>query len=368
MIGATRRRRACVWHHRMGAVFAVCGLLVGCASHRPLDGPTAELGRLRVATDAATGLRHCRYSSGQFGVSVKIGERAIEQIQDALNEVFRTDDWDEDVTPDLVAIPRVASVNASQEQGLGRVQATITYAAWFETPDGEPVVEVTGTGSGSSEYPGLINLARMLIHLGTLFLFEKIDVGRQYRQAMGAAQDDAAGALVAALQRSRELREYAATVRSARPTQTRDAALEELLDRVIDRRAMAIAVLDLQPLTGEATAVDSYLAEELRTRLAQRPGVRTFERALLRQALEELQLGMSDLVDPESARRFGRLVAADAILTGTTMQFSQDVKLTLRALKTETGEVIGAGSTTIRLGQGMPGGGAARRGPGPACP
>jgi hypothetical protein len=319
--------------------------------------------------DATAGLHHCRYSDRSSGISVEVGERADRNIRGALNEVFRLDGSGKDAASSLIAIPRIVNVYASQAAGLGRVEARITYGVWFETFEGERIVEVEAAGSGSSEDPALVNLVRMVVHLGTLFLFEKMDVGRQYRRAMRAAQDDARGALVGALQRSRALREYATTLHGPRITKTRDAALEQLLDAVIAGRSMAIAVLDLQPIAGQPTVIESYLAEEIRTRLAQRRGVRTFERALLAHALEELQLGMSDLVDPEHARRFGRLVAADAIVTGTTMDLSEDIKLTLRALDTETGEVIGAGSTMLRKGTGLPGGGgSARSGPGPACP
>jgi hypothetical protein len=342
-------------------------LIAACSSHRHIAGTAEDLGDLRVALDATAGLRRCRYVAGSQHITIDLGERANKQTERALDEVITIDD-DDEAPPNMIAIPRIASVNTTQQGEFGRIDATITYAVWFQTPAGEPITEVTGTGSGSSDYPGLINLARMLFHLGTLFVFVNTDVGRQYRSAMHEAQADAQDALVGSLQRSPELRRYVATVRGTQRVQTRDAALEELLDSVIAGRTMAIAVLDLQPIAGQPTAVESYLAEEIRTRLAQRRGVRTFERALLAHALEELQLGMSDLADPEHVRRFGRLVAADAILTGTTMHFPHDVKLTLRVLDTETGEVIGAGSTTLRLGSGLPGGGGTRTDPGPACP
>jgi hypothetical protein len=352
---------------RLTAACIAMLLFAACSSHRHIAGTTEDLGDLRVAIDATAGLRRCRYVAGSQHITIDLGERANKQIERALDEVFTLDD-DGEAAPNMIAIPRIASVNAMQQNEFGRIDTTITYAVWFQTPAGEPITEVTGTGSGSSDYPGLINLARLLFHLGTFFLFEGIDVGRQYRSAMHEAQADAQDALVGALQRSPELRQYVATTRSPQRVQSRDAALESLLDSVIAGRAMAIAVLDLQPIAGQPAAVESYLAEEIRTRLAQRRGVQTFERALLAHALEELQLGMSDLADPEHVRRFGRLVAADAILTGTTMHFPHDVKLMLRVLDTETGEVIGAGSTMLRLGSGLPGGGSTRTDPGPACP
>jgi hypothetical protein len=350
---------------RIVAAIAAGMLLLGCTSRRPAEGPTASLRRLRVMTDATAGLRHCRYSNRSPGITLDIGERAHVNIRGALGEVFRMER--KDAAPDLIAIPRIVSVNVDQD-GLARVDARIAYGVWFETTAGEPVAEVRANGSGGSEYPLLINVVRMVVHLGTLFLFEKADVGRQYRRAMHAAQDDARGALIDALQRSAELRRYATTVREPRVVQARDVALEQLLDAVLAGRPMAIAVLDLQPIAGQPTVVESYLAEEIRTRLAQRQGVRTFERALLARALEELQLGMSDLVDPEHARRFGRIVAADAIVTGTTTDLREDIKLTLRALNTETGEVIGAASTILRKGRGLPGSTGTLKGPGPACP
>jgi hypothetical protein len=320
-----------------------------------------------VALDATAGLRRCRYSPPARSITIDLGDQASAQIEQALDQVFTTDDHDGG-TPDMIAIPRVAAVSAQQDGALGRVDAQITYGVWFQTPSGEVITDVSGTGRGSSEYPLLVNLARACFHIGTLFLFEGIDVGHQYRSAMRSAQGDAEAALVGALQRSADLRHYLATERGIEPIQTREAALESLLDKVIGERPMAVAVLDLEPIAGSPGTVEAYLAEELRTRLAERHGVRTFERALLTHALEELQLDMTDLVDPGHARRFGELVAADAILTGTTVQFPNDVKLTLRVLKTETGEVIGAGSTMIPLGEGMPGGAIARTDPGPPCP
>ena len=335
----------------------------GCAAHLSPDPP--GLRGLHVRIEGSDGLHGCSFNGNDLvpghpspynsAVTVELGEAADEHIRSAIGEVFQVEDTDSPRGADLIAKPRIDAARASRRGWMfGPVDAQITYGVSFSTPSGEEIADVKGTGMGEFGYFALVNVGRALFHLGTLFLFSGLDEHHDYAKAFRTAERSAEEGLVASLQASPELTSYARELASGHPAVSRDARLNHLIDSVIAGRSLAVAILDLEPLSGTPTSLESYLAEELRRRFAQRPGVRTFERAFLAQALKELQLDMTDLVDPEHARRLGRLLAADAILTGTTVRFPHEVKLNLRLLDTETGHVIGAGSALLRMGPDFP--------------
>jgi hypothetical protein len=341
-----------------GRIALVLCLACAACSSRP---PALPDTRLRIAVEVPADLTTCRYAPterfviedlgerrrretriGERAVDVELGPAAVERIGAVLEEEFVVTSAE----ADLVARPRIASAHTARSRSLAGVDASITYAVAFLTPSGQLIADVSGSGSASFEYPLLINLGRLVLHLGTLFLFDQVDSDYIYGRAFRRAEAEAAAALHAALARAPELREYAAAQRAGRQPETRDAEIDRLLDTVLASRPGTVAVLDLEPIADAPTVVESYLAEEIRTRLA-RKGVQTLERAVLVHALEELQLSMTDLVDPTHAPRFGQLVAADAILTGTTARFPHEMKLSLRLLATETARVIGAGATRL---------------------
>jgi TolB-like protein len=132
----------------------------------------------------------------------------------------------------------------------------------------------------------------------------------------------------------------------------------EAIAEKIDGRGLTLAVPDIPTLGGHTTVLGRYVAEELVIALYRR-GISVVERSLLDRAMSELRLGLTDLMSVTAVKRFGRLVGARAILVGTLTDIGESVRLNVRIVAVETGQVVGAASgslprdpqTTAMLGQ-----------------
>jgi hypothetical protein len=129
-----------------------------------------------------------------------------------------------------------------------------------------------------------------------------------------------------------------------------DVAVVQVAEQVapaIRERRMTIAVPDLTTLDGRPCVLGRYVAEDLVTALFGL-GARVVERRLLDRALGELELSLTDLVHPDEAKRFGRLVGAEGMLVGTLTDLGTEVKLNARVVEVETGHVVGAASVVLQ--------------------
>lgn len=373
----------------------VC-FVAGCSTRKMHTGSRP----LRIRVETSRALESCRYVApdpiGWMEVSAAIGEKAAERMTQAIRDGLEPVELVSGGEADLVAVPRVAWITriregesraqsvqvASADYGyayqqqpsrstFGAVRGDLTYAVDFLLPDNRRVASVEATGSGRSAYGAGVDVIRTLFHIGTLLIFGSADDAWLHRDAFDKAGAQAAEQLRAKLEFDPELRAFRERLSqgSVRQVPGTSAAIDLLLKDLLPRRNLTIAVLDLGALDGMSGSAETYLAEQIRTELARRPGVRTLERGYLSEALKELQLNMTDLVDAENARRFGRQYNADAILTGTVVRFPHEVKLIARVLETETGRIVGAAGVLMNAHGTMPESKEARaRGPsGGAC-
>ena len=90
----------------------------------------------------------------------------------------------------------------------------------------------------------------------------------------------------------------------------------------------------------DRAGVDTLLQAEL-TQQLERAGVRVVDRAVLDKLLSELKLGASNLADPETALRLGRIMAARLIASGTLARSGSNASTVgLRLIDTETTEIV----------------------------
>ena len=114
-------------------------------------------------------------------------------------------------------------------------------------------------------------------------------------------------------------------------------------------QAMAISVLDFQTsgdteLLGKL-GMDKLLLQEFSQALLNQ-GVTVVDRAILDKLLAELKLGSSELADPDTQLRLGRIMAARLITTGSFTGAGQNKAVSMRMIDTETTNI--AYSTTKR--------------------
>lgn len=117
------------------------------------------------------------------------------------------------------------------------------------------------------------------------------------------------------------------------------AALEAGLERV--------AVLSFAPADGSSRAEGAGLTERLTTELARLGKVVVVERGMLDSLMREHYLGASGALDARSLAGVGRLLQAQAVVTGSFSTLGNTVELDARIVRVETGAVLAARTDTI---------------------
>ena len=104
---------------------------------------------------------------------------------------------------------------------------------------------------------------------------------------------------------------------------------------------MVLSFVDFQEKGGlaERDGFSTVLMAQLADHLNASGRVKVVERALIERLLEELNLGSSDLADPETALRLGKVLAARLIGTGSVFYMPQGTLLNLRLIDTETSAI-----------------------------
>ncbi|MEP7012410.1 MAG: FlgO family outer membrane protein [Acidobacteriota bacterium] len=122
---------------------------------------------------------------------------------------------------------------------------------------------------------------------------------------------------------------------------------DQVTATVTKEKKQRLAIVPLRELSGQPTLLGAYLSEELTTSLVQAGSFQVVERSQLDRILAELKLDRSGLVDAESAKKVGKFLGADAILTGTITELSTYVGVNCRIIDGLTGEVRGAAGVKI---------------------
>jgi uncharacterized caspase-like protein len=103
--------------------------------------------------------------------------------------------------------------------------------------------------------------------------------------------------------------------------------------------ALAVSVLPFQDQTGPGNTgrvgMDTLLQQEVIRELQAR-GFTIVERRLLDKVLAEVKLGSSELADPDTQIRLGKVLAARLMVSGTLSPAGQGVAASFRAIDTET--------------------------------
>lgn len=109
-------------------------------------------------------------------------------------------------------------------------------------------------------------------------------------------------------------------------------------------KRLTIAVVDFTN-TNKDPKLD-YLVkgipESIITYLGKKGKVRIVERARLDVALKELKLGISGIVDEQTAVKIGKAVGATAIIVGSFIRAAGNIRINARLIDVQTGEVITA--------------------------
>lgn len=89
------------------------------------------------------------------------------------------------------------------------------------------------------------------------------------------------------------------------------------------------------------------VAELVLAQLAARNRFSLVDRAEFRKMLDEIELSQSDLVEESGALQAGKMLAADALLTGSLTELFGTVRVTAKIIRTETSEILATASVTV---------------------
>ncbi|HVT18558.1 MAG TPA: FlgO family outer membrane protein [Thermoanaerobaculia bacterium] len=139
---------------------------------------------------------------------------------------------------------------------------------------------------------------------------------------------------------------HQATAQKLLPEGIKDLA-SQITVKVTRQQKHKIAVLPFKELEGQPTILGSYLSESLVTALFDTPGLDIVERSMLDKVVGELRLDQSGLIDPSMAKRVGKIVGVDAIVTGTITDLASFVAVNCRLIDAQTGRIFAAAETRI---------------------
>ncbi len=116
-----------------------------------------------------------------------------------------------------------------------------------------------------------------------------------------------------------------------------------------DRPSIKLAVLEFPYAGGKASEGPVVVQERLTTALAQNKKITLIERGLLKKVLGELNLEASGAIDEDTVKKLGKMLGADAIVTGTLNDLKGDKsEINARVVETETARILAAASLTIK--------------------
>jgi len=107
-----------------------------------------------------------------------------------------------------------------------------------------------------------------------------------------------------------------------------------------------IAIKDFEVIVGRNKKVAKYVQEDITTALVNSGQFNVVERLKLKTVIEELELSQTGAIDPDKAKKAGKLLSADVILTGTFASTGKKWNVNLRMINTETGMITAAFNKT----------------------
>jgi len=122
----------------------------------------------------------------------------------------------------------------------------------------------------------------------------------------------------------------------------------KLSKKMVSRGIKKVASIDFVDLQGRTTELGRYLAEQLSTEMVNEDGISVVDRANFKSILAEHKLTQAGLVAPENAKRLGKFAGIDAILTGTITTLNGNVVLTVKAISTETAQIVAAAKAVFK--------------------
>ncbi len=111
-------------------------------------------------------------------------------------------------------------------------------------------------------------------------------------------------------------------------------SITEQVDKLGKKR---IAVVDFTDLQGNVTELGRFLAEEIAVATMNKsPSFSTIDRTHLKAIMKEHKLSETGIIDPDTARKIGKIAGVDGLITGTLTPFGDSIRITLKVEEAKT--------------------------------
>lgn len=129
-------------------------------------------------------------------------------------------------------------------------------------------------------------------------------------------------------------------------------AVADLADRLAkgipEDRQMTVAVTDFpDSIRNQTCGLGRFMAERLTTLLSQHRQCRLIERRRLDMVLNELKFSMSELVDPDKARKLGQMLGVQGLVVGSVTDLGGTVDVDARIIDIQTNVSLPGASASI---------------------
>ena len=137
----------------------------------------------------------------------------------------------------------------------------------------------------------------------------------------------------------------------ARAADSLDAGIQELAQQIVPQvqklGRKRLAVIDFGSLDGHVNDLGRFVAEELSAALVLSGGdLRVLDRQDLSKIIEEQKLSVVGVTQPGAVQKLGQLAGADVLVTGSTVNLGDSVRITAKVLSTATADIVGAAQKT----------------------
>ena len=124
--------------------------------------------------------------------------------------------------------------------------------------------------------------------------------------------------------------------------------VNQIINSMETKNKKNLAVMDFKNIDHSVSKMGMYLSETLITKLFQTDKFEVIERSQLDQALKEIGLSQTGIIDSETTKKVGKILGVDSLAIGTITDLVDTVEINARLVSTETGKVFAVASSEVK--------------------
>ena len=129
---------------------------------------------------------------------------------------------------------------------------------------------------------------------------------------------------------------------NALSSSTESNIYSDLANKLLSDKSYTSDTIAVCPLNSSSSGLESFsrlITERLTNALVASKKCVVVERSNLNQVLSEAKIGLSGMVNQETAAKIGNLIGAKRIITGNVEQDESEIHIIVRLINVETGQI-----------------------------